>query len=231
MSSDRNSSGKDENKGINRRKVLGGSFLGISLIGTGMMASDVLKKEPEEPAYLQNETEPGNSSDSPFAEGRGNDSTGGSENDFQESTGNQQPGNEEELPSPVDYTVSDPSNYNWQSEDELMQETGFCYAGAGNEGYLGALDGAEVGAVLSEDHFSGEDPNGALNDGEFIGNLDDLDSVDGKYAVDVDLRSGDEEQLYVQLVGEQNGGLYVNRQGAYQLSELEWEEEWNDCSS
>lgn len=237
---------RNEGKIVTRRRMLG-AVAGAGIFGSGIVVSDRFGGEPERsPSPSPNGTDPEPSenpsggSTPPFAE---NNSSEGSSGERDPSSGNstdptnptnstetQQPNeSDENLPSPAEYEVENPNQYSWENESNLLEETGFCYADSGNEGYLGALDAAEVEAVLSDEHLSGEDPNGALNDGEFIGGLDDLDAVDGTYAVDVDVRSGEEDHLYVQLVGEQNGGLYTTRQGAYQLSELEWEEQWNEC--
>jgi hypothetical protein len=124
------------------------------------------------------------------------------------------------------FEVENPNNFGWKSQDSLEETTGFCYL---EEDYLGALDADEVESAINEEHLSGGDPNNALNDGELIGSLDPLDPVEGLYAVDVDARSGDEVQYYVQLVGKQDGGVYLNRQGAYEISELEWSEIFSEC--
>lgn len=125
------------------------------------------------------------------------------------------------------FQVENPNQFGWETEDNLEETTGFCYLEQGN--YLGAMDADEVESALDEEHLYGEDPNNALNDGELIGAIDPLKPVGGAYAVDVDARQGEEIQYYVQLVGEQDGGVYVNRQGAYELSELEWDEVFNEC--
>ncbi len=222
---------EDESKTLTRRRLLGGAAA-AGVLGAGVMASNSLRNGSQE-APSANNTTPSNSSPQPeFAqeenpsENSSNETYGGDSNGSGDGTESQQAQN---LPEPSSYTVENPGQYGW-NESELLDETGFCHPGTGDRSYLGAVDAREVEAVLDDGHFEGEDPNGALNDGEFIGGLDDLDSVEGTYAVDVDVRSGEEDQMYVQLVGAQNGGLYTNRQGAYQLSELEWEEEWNECS-
>lgn len=124
------------------------------------------------------------------------------------------------------FEVENPNNFGWKTQDSLEETTGFCYL---EEDYLGALDADEVESTINEEYLSGGDPNNALNDGELIGSLDPLDPVEGLYAVDVDARNGDEVQYYVQLVGKQDGGVYLNRQGAYEISELEWSEIFNQC--
>lgn len=125
------------------------------------------------------------------------------------------------------FDVERPTNFGWETEDILFETTGFCHPSEG--GYLGALDAEEVENTVKEEHLYGEDPNNALNDGELIGSVDPLKPVNGTYAVDVDVRYGDEKQFYVQLVGQQDGGVYLNRQGAYEISELEWAEVFNEC--
>ena len=130
--------------------------------------------------------------------------------------------------SKTSFEVEKPNNFGWDSEESLKEATGYCYPGE-KGGYLGALDLEEVESALEEEHLSGEDPNNALNDGELIGALDPLKPVEGLYAVDVDARNGDELKYYVQLVGEQDGGVYLNRQGAYEISQLEWIEVFNEC--
>jgi len=124
--------------------------------------------------------------------------------------------------------MDNPGYYSWENQENLHEKTGFCYIGEGDE-YLGSLDAEDIESALEEGHFNGSDPNEALTKEELQMNLDDVTPVDGLYAVDVDEKSGDEDQFYVQLVGEEDGGLYITRQGAYEISGLEWEDIWSEC--
>lgn len=125
-------------------------------------------------------------------------------------------------------SLENPNNYGWTSQEDLYSTTGFCYL-EDPEAYLGTMDGSQVEEALEEGMAHGKDPNGALTEEQINMDLEDVTSIDGLYAVDIDMKSAEEDEFYVQLVGEEDGGLYVTKEGAYELSELEFEDRWNSC--
>lgn len=115
--------------------------------------------------------------------------------------------------------------YAFETEQELIESTGLCYPGESGA-YIGAIDASEVEDALDESGYMGNDPSGALNAEEVNMGLDDITPHQGLYAVDVDRKQGNDGDydMFVQLVGEEDGGLYVTREGAQEVSDLEFEE-------
>ena len=72
----------------------------------------------------------------------------------------------------------------------------------------------------------GDDPTGALSAEEVSMDLSDITPHQGLYAVDVDRKQGNDGDydMFVQLVGEEDGGLYVTREGAQEIGEMQFEE-------
>jgi hypothetical protein len=116
-------------------------------------------------------------------------------------------------------------DYAFETEQELIDETGFSYPGE-SDAYIGAIDANEVEETLEEEHIDGKNKTGALSFEEIHKGLDDITAHQGLYAVDVDIRHGNngDYDLFVQLVGEEDGGLYVTREGAQQVSDMEFKE-------
>jgi hypothetical protein len=115
--------------------------------------------------------------------------------------------------------------YAFETEEELIDSTGLCYpteAGA----YIGAIDATEVENTLDESGYMGDDPSGALSAEEVSMGLDDITAHQGLYAVDVDRKQGNDGDydMFVQLVGQEDGGLYVTKEGAQQIGDMEFEE-------
>lgn len=130
--------------------------------------------------------------------------------------------------------VEDSNHYAWDTEQELMDQTDFCYPGEANA-YLGAIDANEVEQKLSESSYNGEDPTGALSFEEIEMTLEDITPHQGLYAVDVDRKQGNngDYDIFVQLVGKEDGGLYLTREGTKEVDEMEFEEVfegYHDCS-
>ncbi len=121
--------------------------------------------------------------------------------------------------------ISEPNQYAFDSEEELMEETEFCYPGESGA-YIAAIDADTVEEELDESMIDGEDPTGALEYEEIQQGLDDITPNQGLYAIDVDRREGNsgEYGLFVQLVGQEDGGTYVTREGATELDDIEIEE-------
>lgn len=115
--------------------------------------------------------------------------------------------------------------YAWETEEELIDETGLNYPGEAGA-YLGAVDASEVESTLDESGYTGDDPTGALNAEEVSMSLDDITPHQGLYAVDVDRKEGNDGDydMFVQLVGEEDGGLYVTREGAQEIGDMQFEE-------
>jgi len=217
----------EKSENITRRKLIGAAATSVPIFGSGCLG-DLAGDEEEPtvappPGYTENDTQTS-------TEAQGINDT---ESVTEEPTDN--PTTTEENMSETEQTatatdtgfeVENPNNFNWETQDSLEETTDFCYV---EDGYLGTLDAEEVESALEGEHLYGEDPNNALNDGELIGAVDPLKPVEGNYAIDVDARHGEEIHFYVQLVGEQDGGVYLNRQGAYEVSELEWTEVLNEC--
>lgn len=121
--------------------------------------------------------------------------------------------------------IENPTQYAFETEQELIDETGFCYPGE-SDTYIGAIDAGTIEEAFNENSYNGEDPTGALSFDEVEMTLDDITPHQDMYAVDVDRKQGNDGDydLFVQLVGEEDGGMYVTRQGAAQVSEMEFEE-------
>jgi hypothetical protein len=221
MTSDDETSGCERSGSITRRKLLGAAAASTTFFGAGCLEGVNGDKGNQTVAPPPGQT------DTATETTPSNDTITSEEETIETATDEQNASETEQTTTePEDtFQVENPNYFGWE-EDSLTETTGFCYL---EEGYLGAMDADEVEAALEEEHLYGEDPNNALNDGEMIGSVDPLKPVGGAYAVDVDARHGDEIQYYVQLVGEQDGGVYLNRQGAYELSELEWQEVFNEC--
>lgn len=115
--------------------------------------------------------------------------------------------------------------YAFETEEELIETTGLCYPGE-TDAYIGAIDASEVEDTLDESGYMGNDPSGALNAEEVEMGLDDITPHQGMYAVDVDRKQGNDGDydMFVQLVGQEDGGLYVTREGAQEVSDMEFEE-------
>jgi len=122
--------------------------------------------------------------------------------------------------------------YAFETEQELMESTGLCYPGD-SDSYIGAIDASEVESTLGESGYMGNDPSGALNAEEVSMGLDDITENQGLYAVDVDRKQGNDGDydLFVQLVGQEDGGLYVTKEGAQQVSDMEFEEVFDGYQS
>lgn len=130
--------------------------------------------------------------------------------------------------------IENGQEYAFETEEELIETTGLCYPGE-TDAYIGAVDAEEVEDALEEGGYTGDDPSGALNAEEVDMDLDDITEHQGLYAVDVDRKQGNDGDydLFVQLVGEEDGGLYVTREGAQQVSDMEFEEVfegYQECS-
>lgn len=132
----------------------------------------------------------------------------------------------EEDQTPADgAAIENGQQYAFETEQELMESTGLSYPGE-SDAYIGAVDASEVDNMLDESGYMGTDPSGALNAEEVSMGLDDITAHQGLYAVDVDRKQGNDGDydMFVQLVGEEDGGLYVTRKGAQQVSDMEFEE-------
>lgn len=227
MESNNEAESYEASENITRRKLIGAVATSVPVFGAGCLG-DIGGSEEEPtvappPGYTENETQTGTETQ------RVSDTDSVTEEELTEnSTTEENMSETEQTATTTDtvFEVENPNDFNWETRDSLEETTGFCYI---EEGYAGAIDAEEVESVLEEEHLYGEDPNNALNDGELIGAVDPLKPVEGNYAIDVDARHGDEINFYVQLVGEQDGGVYLNRQGAYEVSELEWAEVFNEC--
>jgi|GEM_PF-420473 hypothetical protein len=130
--------------------------------------------------------------------------------------------------------IENGQEYAFETEQELIESTGICYPGE-SDAYIGAIDASEVEDTLEETGYNGNDPSGALNAEEVDMSLDDITANQGLYAVDVDRKQGNDGDydMFVQLVGEEDGGLYVTREGAQQVSDMEFEEAfegYHECS-
>lgn len=121
--------------------------------------------------------------------------------------------------------IEDSSQYAFSSEEELMENTDFCYPGSANT-YIAAIDADTVEEELDEGMVNGDDPTGALSYEEIQQGLEDITPHQGMYAVDVDRKAGNNGDygLFVQLVGEEDGGTYVTREGAMAVDDIEVEE-------
>lgn len=121
--------------------------------------------------------------------------------------------------------AGDSQNYAFETEQELIDETGFCFPGEADT-YIGAIDASEVENTLEESGYTGSDPSGALTQEEVDMGLGDITPHQGLYAVDVDRRQGSDGDydMFVQLVGEEDGGLYVTKEGAQEVSDMQFEE-------
>ena len=121
--------------------------------------------------------------------------------------------------------IDNPEQYAFETEQELIEETGFCYPQEADV-YIGAVDASEVEDALDESGYNGDDPTGALNVDEVEMDLDDITAHQGLYAVDVDRKQGNDGDydLFVQLVGQEDGGTYLTREGATEVSDMEFEE-------
>ncbi len=136
-----------------------------------------------------------------------------------------QNGTDGETPAAAAVDISNPEQYAFETEQELIDETGFCYPGEADV-YIGAVDASEVQEMFDEGSFNGDDPTGALSFEEVEMELSDITAHQNMYAVDVDRKQGNngDYDLFVQLVGEEDGGMYVTRKGAAQVSNLDFEE-------
>lgn len=207
---------------MTRRKLLGAAATSTTFLGSGCVGfleneESTAAPQPEDAENRAETTNHQINDTAPTTEGENAETSPNNENNSEI----------EQTSSGTDFQVENPNQFGWETEDSLKETTGFCYAEEGE--YLGAMDADKIESTLEEKHLSGNDPNNALNDGELIGAVDPLTPVQGTYAIDVDGRHGDQVEFYVQLVGEQDGGVYLNRQGAYEVSELEWAEVFNEC--
>ena len=227
MNSD-NEALEDENSNrMTRRKLLSGAAASTAFLGSGCLGG--LGEDEEEPTVAPPPGRSGNNTDTSPNNTTPTTEEKSTNTDTKENTTTEENISETEqetTTTDTGYEVEDPTHFNWETRDSLEETTGFCYI---EDDYLGTIDADEVESALDEEHLYGEDPNNALNDGELIGAVEPLKPVNGNYAIDVDARHGDEIHFYVQLVGEQDGGVYLNRQGAYEVSELEWEEVFSEC--
>ncbi len=121
--------------------------------------------------------------------------------------------------------ISEPNEYAFDSEEELMENTDFCFPGSADT-YIAAIDADTVEEELDEGMLNGNDPTGALSYEEIQTGLDDITPNQGMYAIDVDRKSGNDGDygLFVQLVGQEDGGAYVTREGAMEIDDIEIEE-------
>lgn len=229
MNSDNETLGDENPNGMTRRKLLSGAAASTAFLASGCLGG--LGSNEEEstvappPGYSENNTDASqtNSTTSTTTEEEVTDRTTTENTTIEENTSETE---QNTATQSTGFEVENPNYFNWETRDSLEETTGFCYI---EDGYLGAINAEDVESALEEEHLYGEDPNNALNDGELIGAVEPLTPVNGNYAIDVDARHGDDINFYVQLIGEQDGGVYLNRQGAYEVSELEWEEVFNEC--
>lgn len=135
------------------------------------------------------------------------------------------PGNETETPEGEAAGVPKDEQYAWETEEELIDNTGLCYPGE-PDAYIGAISAVEVEDALEESDYMGSDPTGALNVDEVDMTLRDITANQNLYAVDVDRKQGNDGDydLFVQLVGQEDGGLYLTRGGAQKITNMEFEE-------
>lgn len=121
--------------------------------------------------------------------------------------------------------AADGDTYAFETEQALIEDTGLCYPGESGK-YMGAIDASEVEMTLEEGDYMGDDPSGALNAEEVSMDLEDITVSQGLYAVDVDRKQGNDGDydLFVQLVGQEEGGLYLTQSGADKVSNMEFEE-------
>lgn len=122
--------------------------------------------------------------------------------------------------------------YAFETEQALIEETGLNYPGE-SDAYIGAVDASEIESALDEGGYNGDDPTGALSAEEVSMDLDDITAHQGLYAVDVDRKQGNDSDydMFVQLVGEEDGGLYVTRDGAQEIGDMEFEEVFDGYES
>lgn len=127
--------------------------------------------------------------------------------------------------------------YAWETEQALLDATGLCYAQPNeefNENYLGAVDADQVEELLSEEQVNGRNPTGALSVEEVDQDLGDITPHQGLYVIDIDRKQGNDgdHDYFVQLVGQEDGGTYVTRGGAMEVSDLPFEEifEYTQCN-
>lgn len=230
MNSDNEALDNENSNGMTRRKLLSGAAASTAFLGAGCLGG--LGEDEEEPTVAPPPGYSENNTDAPQSNNTTSTTTTEEEDtdtNTTENTTTEENTSETEQETTTQengFEVEDPNYFNWETRDSLEETTGFCYI---EDDYLGAMEADEIESALDEEHLYGEDPNNALNDGELIGAVEPLKPVNGSYAIDVDARHGDEINFYVQLVGEQDGGVYLNRQGAYEVSELEWEEVFSEC--
>lgn len=147
------------------------------------------------------------------------------------------PGEENETESGEDTPtggsgIGNGQEYAFETEQELIESTGLNYPGESGA-YIGAIDADEVESALDESGYMGNDPSGALNAEEVDMSLEDITAHQGLYAVDVDRKQGNDGDydMFVQLVGEEDGGLYVTREGAQEVGNMEFEEVFDGYES
>ncbi len=135
----------------------------------------------------------------------------------------------DETPTPTPepgVAIERENEYRFDSEQELKEATPedwVCNPSPGN--YLATFNSDEVEDLLTEGDLHGTDPTGTLNSEERAMDLGDITPHQGLYALDVDRRStddGEEYGFFVQIVGQEEGGVYATRGAAVEMiDELE----------
>lgn len=132
-----------------------------------------------------------------------------------------------------DVTISDPYNYGWETETDLITATGFCYP-IGENQVLGTINARIVRESLDSSAWDGRDVDNAINPDQFASSIHEVSPIGDRYILALERHPGDrgDYNMYVILSGRGGEKVYLTRSGAVTLSQFslaDLSDEYMDC--